>query len=73
MSEPETLGQLNFIAICQRLLAAVTGAPSDIARESAEADFRHFLAMGGAGRLQEWASSHPELVITVEAQAGRDE
>lgn len=61
MSDPEPLGHLNFIAICQRLLEAVQAAPTSDAREAAEAEFGHFLRMSGAGRLQEWASSHPDL------------
>ena len=64
MSEPERLGHLNFIAICERMLQAVTSAESPEAREAAEAEFGHFLRMGGAGRLQEWAQSHPELVVS---------
>jgi hypothetical protein len=64
MTKPTPIGHLNFIAICQRLLEAVTSAESDDAREAAEAEFSHFLRMSGAGRLQQWAESHPELVVS---------
>lgn len=55
MSEPTPLAQVDFVRVCQRLLAAIQAAPSAEARESAEADFEHFLKIAGAGRLQEWA------------------
>lgn len=63
MTDPERPGQSNFIAICQRLLEAVTSAETPDAREAAESAFGHYLRMSGAGRLQEWADSHPELVV----------
>lgn len=58
MSEPETLGQLDFIAICQRLYDAQAAAETPGARNAADEAFGHFLRMAEAGRLQEWHAAH---------------
>lgn len=58
MSEMERPGQSDFIAIYQRLLDAQMAASTPEERESADADFSHFLRMNAAGRLDEWIAGH---------------
>ena len=60
MSQPERLGQSDFILICQRLHAAQIAAGTPDERDAADHELTMFLRYAGEGRLQEWVTSRGE-------------